>query len=177
MFSALTPPRSRSRVPRVPHVLPGSLGLVLCLLAAACDPPQPVPQTDPRGSLKATSVEQPTSPPQATKEPAGVVELTDANFASEVLQSKTLVLVDFWAPWCGPCRILNPTIQELAREYSGRVKVCKLNIDTSPRTAEGYQITSIPRVWLFRDGKPVKKIAGLNPKQNYTRILDSELKP
>ncbi len=174
MFSALTP--LRAGVPRVPRILAGSLGLVLSLLAAACDPPQSVSQTDPKDRPKATSVAQPTAPPQATKLPAGVVELTDANFASEVLESKTLVLGDFWAPWCGPCRILNPTIQELAREYSGRVKVCKLNIDTSPKTAQGYQITSIPRVWLFRDGKPVKKIAGLNPKGNYTRILDHELK-
>ena len=105
----------------------------------------------------------------------GVASITDADFAVEVLQAKTPVLVDFWAPWCGPCRALAPTIQELARDYQGKVKVAKLNTDENQKTAAAHEIQSIPCVILFQDGKAVQRIVGLKPKSTYAQLLDRQL--
>jgi thioredoxin 1 len=101
-----------------------------------------------------------------------VAEFTDANFDTEVLQSKVPVLVDFWAPWCGPCRMLAPTIEELASEYNGRVKVGKLNTDESPETAGQYSISSIPTILLFKEGKVADRLVGVNPKARFQQILN-----
>jgi thioredoxin 1 len=103
--------------------------------------------------------------------PGGVLQLTDENFKQEVLQSTIPVLVDFWAPWCGPCRTLAPTIEELSREYDGKVKVCKLNTDESPETAGGFNISSIPTVLVFKDGQVVDRLVGLNPKKKFQEML------
>ena len=99
-------------------------------------------------------------------------EFTDANFQSEVLNSDKPVLVDFWAAWCGPCRAVGPTIEELADQYDGKVKVGKLNIDENPESPNGFQINSIPAVLLFKDGQVVETLVGVQSKERYQRALD-----
>jgi len=100
---------------------------------------------------------------------------TDQNFEGEVLKSDQPVVVDFWAPWCGPCRIVSPVIEELAKEYEGKVKVGKLNVDESPQTAQTYGIMSIPSVLFFKNGQPVKTMVGAQPKENYKKSIDEAL--
>ena len=92
--------------------------------------------------------------------------LNDANF-DEIVKNNKLVLIDFWAGWCGPCRALAPTIEELAKELEGKVLVAKLDVDESPRTAERFQVFSIPTVVLIKDGCEVDRIVGLCPKKQY----------
>ncbi len=101
-----------------------------------------------------------------------LLEFTDANFQSEVLEATGVVLVDFWAPWCGPCLKLSPTIEALAGDYAGKAKVGKLNTDDNYKTASSFGISSIPTVIVFKDGKPVEKLVGMNPKGNYALVLD-----
>lgn len=106
-----------------------------------------------------------------------VLEITDANFDQEVLQSDKPVLVDFWAEWCMPCRMLAPTIEELARDFAGKVKVGKLDTDTNREVAIRYGISAIPTVIIFHKGQIVRKFVGLQPKQQYadelTRLTQS----
>ena len=103
------------------------------------------------------------------------VILTDENFDQEVLQYKGAVLVDFWAPWCGPCRMLSPVIEELAAEYAGKVKVCKLNTDEGSMTSAKYQITSIPTLIFFKDGEVAGQSVGLQSKAALQEKLNSLL--
>lgn len=103
------------------------------------------------------------------------VMLTDASFEQEVLKSTGAVLVDFWAPWCGPCRMLGPVVEELAKDFAGKAKVCKMNVDESPTTAGQYGITSIPTIILFKDGKLVKQMAGLQSKAALASELNALL--
>ncbi len=98
---------------------------------------------------------------------------TDANFQEEVLQSDLPVLVDFWAAWCGPCRVIAPTIEELASEYEGRAKVVKLDVDANPQTAMAYNIRSIPTLLLFKGGRPVDQMVGVVPKPMLVQKLDA----
>jgi len=98
---------------------------------------------------------------------------TDANFQEEVLQSDLPVLVDFWAAWCGPCRVIAPTIEELASEYEGRAKVVKLDVDANPQTAMAFNIRSIPTLLLFKGGRPVDQMVGVVPKPMLAQKLDS----
>ena len=98
-------------------------------------------------------------------------EFTDANFQNEVLESDQPVLVDFWAAWCGPCRAVGPTIEELAEQYDGSVKVGKLNIDENPQAPNGFNIHSIPAVLLFKDGKVVETLVGVQPKERYEQAI------
>ena len=93
-----------------------------------------------------------------------VKHVGDGDFDQEVVNSDIPSIVDFWAPWCGPCRALGPMVEDLAADYKGRVKVAKLNIDESPRTAEKYGVRSIPTLMLFKDGKLLDTLIGLVPK-------------
>lgn len=100
---------------------------------------------------------------------------TDQNFQEQVLNSKEPVVVDFWAEWCAPCRIVSPIIEELATEYSGKIKLGKLDVDANGQTAQNYGVMSIPTVMLFRDGLPVKTLVGAQSKDNYKREIEAVL--
>ncbi len=102
-----------------------------------------------------------------------LVHLTDATF-EQTINSNKIVLVDFWAGWCGPCRALAPTIEELAKEYAGKILVAKLDVDENPATAEKFQVFSIPTVVLLKDGREVERIVGLCPKKQYDGALQKQ---
>lgn len=104
-----------------------------------------------------------------------VVTVTDANFDIEVLKSDLPVLVDFWAAWCGPCRMVAPLIEELAGEYSGKVKFAKLDVDANPQKASQFNIRSIPNMIVFKGGRPVDSIIGAMPKASIAQRLDDAL--
>ncbi|MFL3050243.1 MAG: thioredoxin [Candidatus Neomarinimicrobiota bacterium] len=101
-----------------------------------------------------------------------ILEFTDAEFDSDVLSSETPVLVDFWAEWCGPCRMIGPIVEEIANEYSGRIKVGKMNVDHNPEVPPKYGIRSIPSLLVFKDGAVSDQIVGAVPKNNITSVLD-----
>ncbi|PIV99500.1 MAG: thioredoxin [Deltaproteobacteria bacterium CG_4_9_14_3_um_filter_63_12] len=94
-----------------------------------------------------------------------VFEITDGNFQAEVLDAELPVVIDFWAPWCGPCRAIAPLIEQLAERYDGKVKVGKLNVDDNPEVAQKYRITGIPSLIAFKDGEVVDQLVGANPKR------------
>lgn len=103
------------------------------------------------------------------------VVLTDANFKAQVLDYKGVVMVDFWAPWCGPCRMLAPVVEELAGEYAGKVKVAKLNVDEAPDTSTQFGVSSIPTLIFFKDGKVVSQTVGLQTKSALQEKLNALL--
>ncbi len=104
-----------------------------------------------------------------------VQTFTDSNFDQTVLQSGQPVLVDFWAEWCGPCKRLGPTIEQLAAEYAGKVTIGKLNVDENPNTAIKFQIRGIPAVMLFKGGQIVESVVGLAPKEDFKRAIDKHV--
>ena len=104
-----------------------------------------------------------------------VIEFTDNGFESDVIKAGTPVLVDFWAEWCGPCKMIGPIIQEIAGEYAGRIKVGKMNVDNNPVIPPQYGIRSIPSLLIFKDGAVSDQIVGAVPKDNITEVLDRVL--
>ena len=104
-----------------------------------------------------------------------VLEFTDGNFGSQVLESDVPVLVDFWAPWCGPCRMIAPTVEQIANDYAGKVRVGKVNTDENQQIAVAHNIQSIPTLLLFKNGQVVDKTVGVAPKQALATMLDKHV--
>src|SRR5688572_17089083 len=100
-------------------------------------------------------------------------EFTDANFKEKVLESNTLSVIDFWAEWCGPCRAIGPVIEELAKEYDGKVNIGKVNVDHNPQISMDYGITSIPAILFVKGGKVVDKLVGAQPKGNFVKKIEA----
>ena len=111
-----------------------------------------------------------------TTEKTSYIALTDENFQRDVLQNPQPVLVDFWASWCGPCQVMNPVIQDLAKTYEGQITVGKVNVDEQPRTAAQYGIQSIPTMKVFKDGQIVDQVIGAVPKRVLVDKLNAVLK-
>ena len=101
------------------------------------------------------------------------VKVNDSNFKQEVLEADTPVLVDFWAAWCGPCKMITPTVEEIAGQYQGRLKVCKVNVDEAPQSAANYGIMSIPTLSIFKNGQVMEQIVGVVSKS----ALEKKLRP
>jgi len=104
-----------------------------------------------------------------------LVKLTDQNFEKEVLRAEMPVLVDFWASWCSPCLMAEPVIKELAKEYEGKIKIGKLNVDENPKMAQKYGVMSIPTVIIFQGGKEVKKQIGFPGKEGYKKLIEETI--
>ncbi|NEP01879.1 MAG: thioredoxin [Symploca sp. SIO2E9] len=104
------------------------------------------------------------------------VQVTDSSFKQDVLESEIPVLVDFWAPWCGPCRMVAPVVEEIAQQYAGKVKVVKLNTDENPNIASQYGIRSIPTLMLFKGGQRVDMVVGAVPKSTLADTIEKNLK-
>lgn len=103
------------------------------------------------------------------------IHLNDANFDKEILEYKGVALVDFWAPWCGPCRMLGPVIEELASEYEGKAKICKVNTDDAAEKSTQFRIASIPTVLFFKDGELKGQLIGLQSKEELKKQLEALL--
>lgn len=108
-------------------------------------------------------------------ETAHPVEVTDGNFGQVVESADGLAMVDFWAAWCGPCRMVAPIVEDLARKYAGKVKVAKLDVDANPRTAQRFNVRSIPSILLFKDGKLVDIVVGAVPKPYLEKKIEEHL--
>jgi thioredoxin 1 len=104
-----------------------------------------------------------------------IANVTDASFENDVLKSTEPVLIDFWAPWCGPCRAIGPVVEQLAKEYAGKVKMVKVNIDDNPRVPTQYDVRSIPTLLLFKDGKVLGQIVGAVPKPKIEELVKKAL--
>ena len=103
------------------------------------------------------------------------LEFTDTNFKAEVLDSDKLTVVDFWAEWCGPCRAIGPVIEDLSKEYAGKINVGKVNVDHNPEVSMNYGITSIPAILFIKNGQVVDKLVGAQPKSNFIKKIEQHL--
>jgi thioredoxin 1 len=117
----------------------------------------------------------PSNPNDEVNDVSEAMKVDGSAFQGEVLDSAVPVMVDFWAPWCGPCKLLTPTIEELARDYAGRAKVVKVNVDDNQDLATQYGIRGIPTVMIFKGGKPVASLVGAQPKAELAQALDAAL--
>ncbi len=102
-------------------------------------------------------------------------EVTDANFQEEVLKSKTPVLIDFWAEWCGPCKMIAPVVDELAKKYEGKLRVGKLDVDSQPHVTDQYGVQGIPTLILFKNGQPVQQVVGFKTKDQLDSVISRHL--
>ncbi|MDQ6801592.1 MAG: thioredoxin [Acidobacteriota bacterium] len=105
----------------------------------------------------------------------GIQQVTDQDFDKTVLQAGKPAFVDFWAPWCGPCRIIGPLVEELAPSYQGRAVITKMNVDDNPQVAQKYGVTSIPTLMMFKDGKLVDRVVGAMPKGELQKFIERNL--
>jgi thioredoxin 1 len=103
------------------------------------------------------------------------LEFTDSSFKTDVLSSDKLTVVDFWAEWCGPCRAIGPVIEDLSKEYNGKINVGKVNVDHNPEVSINYGITSIPAILFFKNGQVVDKLVGAQPKSNFVKKIEQHL--
>src|SRR3970040_1309327 len=106
---------------------------------------------------------------------ANITQVGDSNFEAEVIRSDLPVLIDFWAPWCGPCKAISPVVEELAGEYAGRLKVVKMNVDDNPQTPSRYGVRGIPNLILFKAGQVADQIVGAVPKGHLVRAIDQAI--
>ena len=106
---------------------------------------------------------------------AGILHLSDSNFDEEIKASDEPVLVDFWAEWCGPCKMIGPTLEEISKDFAGRLKVAKLNVDDAQSTAQRFEVMSIPTLILFKDGEPAARLIGAKPKAALLEEISAHL--
>ena len=106
---------------------------------------------------------------------SNALDINDGNFEAEVVNSSELTIVDFWAPWCGPCRKLGPVLDEIAQDFEGKIKIVKLNTDENLKTAKEYSVSSLPTLLIFKEGKPVERLVGLMPKTSIITNIEKHL--